>query len=81
MLFHIRRLQLVILLTWVVVIPPDTAGTIVIDTSCIWEAIALGIVKDFGHKAPGTIENSGGLGKLVLESDMNQNFMTHARVV
>lgn len=61
MLFHIRRLQLVILLARVVVIVPDTRNAIFIDASGIWVSILLRTIEDLRHEAPGIVEDGRGL--------------------
>ena len=55
-----------------VVIPPDAAGAIIIDTSCIWESIGLRIVQDLRHKAPGIVKNSGSLCEVSIAKQFEQ---------
>jgi hypothetical protein len=54
---HICRLQSMVLLPRMVVIPPHTALPIVIDTSGVWISILLGVIQDFCHETPRVIEN------------------------
>jgi hypothetical protein len=60
-LFHICRLQLVILLARVVVIVPDTRNSIFIDAGGIRVSILLRTVEDLRHEAPGIVKDGGGL--------------------
>lgn len=57
MLFHIRCLQLVVSITWVVGIPPDTGSTIVTDTTSIGESICCRGVEDLAHEGECIVEN------------------------
>lgn len=52
MLLHILRLESVIFGRWVVIIPPDTAMTIVVDAGGIREAIFLRTIQHLGHEGP-----------------------------
>lgn len=61
MRLHVRCLELMILLAWVIIIPPDAAGAVVIYTGCIWKSIGLGTVENFCHKCPAIVENDGRL--------------------
>lgn len=64
MRFHVRRLEFMVLLAWVIIIPPDAAGAVIIYTSCIRESIGLGTVENLRHKRPAIVKNSGRLSEV-----------------
>ena len=53
---HILRLELMIFRRRMVVIPPDTGGTVVIDASSIGETVVCGTIKDLCHERPRIVE-------------------------
>jgi hypothetical protein len=48
-------------MTWVVGIPPDTGGTIIINTISIGKSICCRGIEDFAHEGKGIVENGGSL--------------------
>lgn len=52
MRLHILRLEPVILGRWVVIIPPNTAMPIIVDTGRIRKAVFLRMIQHLGHKRP-----------------------------